>query len=93
MSRGAETSTGATDRPGLRLGIDATPLASLPKGGIGFHHVEYLVRALAQTGSLSEILLFSNRAALRRGTPPGPAGSTDTTFRSVRSGCKPSCRA
>jgi len=64
---------------GLRLGIDATPLASA-KSGIGYH-VEYLVRALARTGSLSEILLFSNREPkFDEGAPSGTRWIARRTF-------------
>ncbi|MBK8232774.1 MAG: glycosyltransferase family 4 protein [Candidatus Eisenbacteria bacterium] len=52
----------------MKLGIDATPLAQA-KSGIGYH-VESLVRALAATRRLDDILLFSNRPPLWDEAPP-----------------------
>jgi glycosyltransferase involved in cell wall biosynthesis len=54
----------------MRIGFDATPLAA-PKTGIGYY-VENLVQALAATGEIEEILLFSNLPPRFDGSqPPG----------------------
>jgi len=60
---------------GVRLGIDATPLARA-KSGIGYH-VEFLVRALAKTGGIEEIILFSNREPVFDGDRPARARWVD----------------
>ena len=63
----------------MRLGVDATPLAAA-KSGIGYH-VEYLVRALAKTGALEEILLFANKRPLfDEGMPSGTRWVEQLTF-------------
>lgn len=52
----------------MRIAFDATPLRPA-KSGVGYH-TENLIRALAATGELEEILLFSNREPVFDGPPP-----------------------
>jgi glycosyltransferase involved in cell wall biosynthesis len=63
----------------VRIALDATPLAP-GKSGIG-HITELLVRGLAATGELEEILLLSNRPPVFDGPePPGTRWPRRHTF-------------